>query len=272
MSIFYGIKGNYVDVTDKVLSNYVVNENIVIPNGDESRARIFGDHVYGQLKHVLVKKNNIDYIYPHYQEITLPVSMFKQYWVIIVTCLLQKNYDIRKQQYQRAIPLIINRCKGYNIVIVENNGKRSTFLDDFGVPVLYTNNNFIPVWNQGIKEQLDIIDCINHFKIPDNDFIVKHTGRYFIDTICPFFDIVDTKKYDCVIRYGHYRENPRDRHGDCILGLIGMLCKYVKKIKIPSTESLELNWAETSLEIPNTYIIQRLGIYIAPGSNDFFLV
>lgn len=275
MSIFYGIYGKLENITHKVHSCEKRGNNIIIPAGDGKRAEKFGDPVYGQLKHIQIKKDDKTYVYPHYVEASIPFDWFtfkSSKWVIIVTCLMLRDYDIRKEEYLRGISSIIKRAQGYNVVIVENNGKRPTFLDDFGIPVLYTSNNLLPIWNQGAKEQLDIKECIDYFGIQDDDFIVKITGRYYLDDNCNFFDIVDKEEHDAVIRYGNYRQPAQPKTHDCIVGLIGMKCKYVKQIKIPDEESLELDWGKESMDIKDVYLIDKLGIWLAPGSHDFFLV
>jgi hypothetical protein len=103
-------------------------------------------------------------------------------YFIITTSLIKQDYEIRKQQYINGITTLKTLTKNINckLCIVENNGQRKTFLDDFGIDVLYTNNNEIKTNNKGIKELKDVWDCTNHFNIQDNDFIVKITGRYIL--------------------------------------------------------------------------------------------
>lgn len=278
MSVFYGVEGKLANMTSQALQKCEKrNGHLFIPAGDQERANLFGDPVYGQVKHIVVTNGNQKYIYPHYAECFIPLEWFGRpttKWIIIVTCLMLRDYELRKQEYLLGIPSVIKRCqgKGYNIVIVENNGKRPTFLDDFGIPVLYTSNNLLPMWNQGAKEQLDILACINHFGMQDNDFIIKMTGRYRLDDPCNFFDVLEKGEYDAVIRYGNYRQSPQPKNTDCILGLIGMRCKNVKNVKVPESESLELDWGQESLNIENVCCIDKLGLWLAPGNHEFFLV
>jgi FkbM family methyltransferase len=58
MKILYGIQNNYVDITS-FFSNF-----IYIPVSDNERAKIYGDHLVGVLKHIIVvdDENNILYI------------------------------------------------------------------------------------------------------------------------------------------------------------------------------------------------------------------
>jgi hypothetical protein len=184
-------------------------------------------------------------------------------------------------QYINGIQTLINYCNNKDnikIVIVENTGKQSSFLDDFKLPVLYTNSNLIQTANKGIKELTDVNLCIHNFHIKDDDFIVKMTGRYIITNPCNFFDKLNDiyNDVDCIIRYGSYQEiGCLYKKPDCITGLIGMRCKNVKNIITPGEEeNVEWEWAKESMKISDekVYILSELGVYIAPGSNYYFYV
>lgn len=205
-------------------------------------------------------------------------------YIIITTCLTLNNFELRKQHYMNGIYRLLKRCenKNYKIIIVEGNGERHTFLNDFGIDVLYTRNNLNCVYtNTGNKEMKDVHEVISTYNIQDDDFIIKITGRYFIDDICPFFDALENCKYDCIIRYGSYADQYSPiKINDCICGLIGMTGKYMKMVEVPkdNTVSLETTFAEVAQSIPveKQCILQYLGLYIAPsnyrGFNNFFLV
>lgn len=56
MKILYGVENNYLDITDKV-KEICYNSDIqefVIPKTDEERAYLFGDPIYGVVKHILI--------------------------------------------------------------------------------------------------------------------------------------------------------------------------------------------------------------------------
>jgi hypothetical protein len=62
---------------------------------------------------------------------------------------------------------------------------------------------------------------------------------------------------------------------DCITGLIGMKCKYIKQIEYPlNHECVEWNWAKVTYKMQDDKIciLDGLGIYICPGSNNYYLV
>jgi hypothetical protein len=83
---------------------------------------------------------------------------------------------MRKNHYIKAITSVLKRANHtrYKIVIVENNGQRPTFLDGFGVDVLYTTNNFnSPVHNIGYMEMKDILSFIDKYQVQDDDLSLK---------------------------------------------------------------------------------------------------
>jgi hypothetical protein len=203
-------------------------------------------------------------------------------YFIITTCIFN-NCPIRKSQYIQAIntlkKIIENlHFENYKIIIVENNGKRDTILNMLGCEVYYTNNNFLQTNNKGIKELQDVLDCIKHYNINNSDFIVKMTGRYILDDNSEFMNIIKNihnTKYDCVIKYGSYFKPVNYKMDDCITGLIGMSCVYIKQIEQPKeNECVEWKWGKVTNLIDNKkiYLVNKLGINICPDSNNYFKV
>ena len=207
-------------------------------------------------------------------------------YFIVTTCISPsdgfKNKDIRESQYIRGIyklkEIILNlQIKKYKIIIVENTNNKYTFLDTLGCTNFYTSNNFLKE-HKGYKELQDILDCIDNLKIDDNDFIVKMSGRYILEDDSEFMNIIkdiDDTKYDCVIKYGPYSNPVNYKMNDCITGLIGMRCKYIKMIEKPNEkECVEWKWGEVTnlIEDKNIYKVNKLGINICPGSNRYFKV
>ena len=197
----------------------------------------------------------------------------------IVTAYIN-NDSIRKLQYIQAISklkTLLVDLKDYEIIIVENNGQRETYLDTLGCKVHYTNNNWISINNNGVKEIKDVWSCIDAYNIQDHDFIVKMTGRYLLNDDSEFIEkvkeLTDTN-YDCIIRYGSFNSPVNYQMEDCITGLIGMRCYYVKQIELLTEGCIEWNWAKVTYKIEKDKIciLDKLGINICPGSNTYFLV
>jgi len=198
----------------------------------------------------------------------------------IVTTSIFKHCIIRQRQYCNGINKLKNSINIDNdkflIIIVENNGTRKTFLDDLGCNVYYTNNNFLPTKDKGYKELKDILDCITKYNMKDSDFIVKMTGRYILNDKSEFINNINNlnMNYDCVIKYGSYEKPVNYKVKDCITGLIGMRCKFVKKIRLPNkNENVEWNWAKVTYLIDDKKIckVTTLGINICPNGNMYFL-
>lgn len=181
-------------------------------------------------------------------------------YMIITTSLIKEQYELRKQQYIAGINSVLKNIenKDITIIIVENNGQRKTFLDDFSFNVLYTNSNLQNI-NKGNKELQDIQTAIKTYNIKDDDLIIKFTGRYLLNDNNKFINLVyeNQNDYDCFVRYGSYM-NPiaeTKQVKDCVTGLIAMKSKYIKKIKFCNfDECIEWNWALATYEIDNSKI------------------
>ena len=208
-------------------------------------------------------------------------------WVIITSSIIRQNYEQRKGEYINGIKSFIDMFKDpkYKIVIVENATKmatpfarfQQTFLNQFGIPVLYTRNNILmtKTINYGIPELLDIFECIKYFNIQDEDFVIKATGRYIIDKNSPFFQVVDNlerKPYSAVVRFNQFdKPVSLTKTNNCVTGLIGLKCKYLKQIELPGLEldidmSTEMKWAKVinTIEDSEVCCLEELGLFIKP--------
>jgi FkbM family methyltransferase len=74
MNFKYGIKGNYKDITNEVLTKCVYGNLIFIPDTDGERGKLFGDPIVGTLKHILVDKDGHGRIYSANQIVCLNYS------------------------------------------------------------------------------------------------------------------------------------------------------------------------------------------------------
>ena len=198
-------------------------------------------------------------------------------YIIITTCLHESpDKDIRKEQYSKGINKIIELCAEINdikIVIVENNGKRKTFLDDFGLDVLYTNNNSIKTNNISVKETADVKDCIKYYNICDDELIVKITGRYILlddSNIIKILQVITNNNKPHMIMKFSSVEGKIVRM--VISGCFGLLCSYMKNIVIIT--NIEQALGDLTLKIPKHLQCRliHIGIYHCPGSNNYSVV
>jgi hypothetical protein len=75
MKFFYGIENNYTDITNQVYSKCIVNNKIKIPSNDNIRSQIFGDPLFGILKHIkVIFDDNANQIYDHNTMIMFDIS------------------------------------------------------------------------------------------------------------------------------------------------------------------------------------------------------
>jgi hypothetical protein len=186
----------------------------------------------------------------------------------LVTTSIFNDSQVRKLEYISGISqllsaIIQNELTNYKVIIIENNGyDKKTFLDELlpllpnSVEIFHTNNNnVIHTNNKGRKELQDVLDCIKHFNITDDDFVVKVTGRYLVMETSIFFTALKLQYYDCIVRYGSYMKPLNYKMKDCITGFVGMKCKYIKQITMPNeNECVEWKWAEATLRIDESKI------------------
>jgi len=208
----------------------------------------------------------------------------------------KKCTDIRKEQYIKSIKKLLEvtkSLKNKKVILIENGGDNDTFLNDFKpeCDTFYTNNTFdrvIKTSNKGRREMRDINQCIKKYNIKDDDFIVKITGRYFLDDNSEFINSLNNlKNIDCIIKYGKFIKTngayasfgETNNIEGSFTGLIGMRGKYVKTINYKDDGSddriwVEKKWANATKNINKNKIVipKTLGINVCPGSNTYFFM
>jgi len=154
-------------------------------------------------------------------------------YLIITTSINNKigivDFEQRKKNYLESITQTLSILPpDIKPIIVENNGLRETYLDNFPCDVHYTTNNSVNYVHKGVNELCDIKYIIEKYNINDDDVIIKLTGRYHpIDD--SFYNLVmNYSNFDayvkffnvCTLQFMDY---------DCVLGLFAIKCKYLKK-------------------------------------------
>jgi hypothetical protein len=140
-----------------------------------------------------------------------------------------QNANERKERYLYSINNTL-KLLPYEItpIIVENNGKRETYLDNIGVKILYTENNKQQFKSKGANELLDIKEVIEKYNIKDDDMIIKLTGRYRALSPKFFNDVIANEhKYDAFVKFFGSCSLKFEEY-DCILGCYAMRAKYIK--------------------------------------------
>ena len=173
-------------------------------------------------------------------------------YIIITTCIIDK-YEMtipsdREKRYCDCIQQLLNLIQNDSSIkpiIVENNGVRKTYLDNFKCEVCYNNNNNTQnTSHKGVTELLDIKDVINRYNIQDDDIVIKLTGRYkMLDLI--FVNLVKkcSNDYDAFIKFFNVCEK-KFVFNDCVLGLFAIKCKYLKNFNYKCIKSPECEFAE----------------------------
>ncbi len=170
-------------------------------------------------------------------------------YIIITTSIINKvgvqNNIHRQNKYIESINQLlqlINNDLNIKPIIVENNGFRPTYLDDFKCDICYTDNNKIDYDHKGQNELLDIKEVINQYNIKDDDMVIKITGRYKLLNL-NFINLVKNNEYDAFVKFFNVctKEYLFD---DCVLGLFAIKCKYLKDFQYNFKRSPECEFAD----------------------------
>tara|TARA_B100000963_G_scaffold337026_1_gene332637 strand:+ start:1202 stop:1831 length:630 start_codon:yes stop_codon:yes gene_type:complete len=185
-------------------------------------------------------------------------------YIIITSSINNKigkiNPEQRKNRYIDCITELLDFIKNddsFYPIIVENNGKRKTFLDDLKCDVFYTDNNKFKFSNKGGNELCDIKSVIKRYNIQDDDTIIKLTGRYkILDS--KFLDLVknNEKEYEAFVKF--YNVSTRkfsEEMEDLVLGLYAVKCKYIKNFDYKYIKCPE---AEFATYLKNTVAIDKI--------------
>jgi hypothetical protein len=161
-------------------------------------------------------------------------------------------YEKRMRRYIDAIThTLIHLPECITPIIVENNGSRETFLDNFThcgnpVRVIYTDNNQLKYKSKGVNEFLDVKEVIERMKIQMDDIIIKLTGRYRVLSPKFFEEIIENQtRYDVLIRFFGTRSLKYEQY-DCILGMYAirtMFLKLFNPVTIENYDSAEICFA-----------------------------
>jgi hypothetical protein len=202
----------------------------------------------------------------------------KTYFIVTASLIQNGNQDKREREYREGIQALQNSLKEFpslkansKIIIVENNGKRPTFLEEFGEDVLYTDNNFPKqIYNKGVKEIMDVIAVMDKYNIQGDDMVVKVTGRYTILPNSPFMKTIAERSPDlsAVVRVGWFDDQygkPSLKDDTAVVtGLVALKAKYVRQIQYHDTfgGNIEDQWGAVVRTLPekDVTVLQTLGL------------
>jgi hypothetical protein len=204
--------------------------------------------------------------------------------IVITTCLTDTQSAVRTAQYARCIGRILELAPagaGANskIVIVEGNGPRPTSLDVFAerAQIVYTHNNQLGLKNKGHPELLDVFAALDAARAAPEDFVIKVTGRYYIEDESRMFAALlqcDAAGVSSCVKFGSFLAPKDSVVCDCVTGLIGMRAALIKGIPTPrENECVEWLWASRALSAPGFGAWQGpMGLSLCPGGDDYFSI
>ena len=167
---------------------------------------------------------------------------------LIITSSIESKYGIHNEEHRKhtylecitqALRILPDSIKP---IIVENNGFRSTYLDNMGCDVVYTNNNVVNYGNKGVNELRDIKDVIRIYNIQDDDIVIKLTGRYFMMNPIFIQTIFEYPDKDAFVKFFNVC-TCEYVYDDCVLGLYAIRCKYLKRFEYECIASPEVEFA-----------------------------
>ena len=187
---------------------------------------------------------------------------------LIITCSINNksgivDFEQRKKNYLESITQTLSILPpNIKPIIVENNGLRETYLDDFPCDVHYTNNNSVNYVHKGVNELCDIKYIIEKYNINDDDVIIKLTGRYHP---------IDDSFYNLVMNYNNFEAYVKFfnvctlqfMNDDCVLGMFAIKCKYLKKFSYNGFKSPEIEFAtfiRNNIDSTKIYNITQLNL------------
>lgn len=184
-------------------------------------------------------------------------------YLILTASLHTKRFTVnskREDEYISAINKTLSYLPGtIQPIIVENNGTRSTCLDQFihhnkRVPVVYTDHNQLQFKSKGVNELLDLRRVIDQMGIQADDMIIKLTGRYSV-TSSAFFEEVIKDRYDAFVKFYNVCQLIWDID-DCVLGCYAVRAFLLKGWNPYSIDNY------ISAEVAFVKYIQRCGARI----------
>jgi hypothetical protein len=181
----------------------------------------------------------------------------------IITELTKINRNNRYIECINQLLELIKLDTDIKPIIVENNGLRNTYLNNFNCDIVYTNNNFYDFNHKGYNELLDIKEVINKYNIKDDDIIIKITGRYKLLNM-NFINIVKNNNKDAYIKFFNVCTN-QFMYNDSVLGLYAIKCKYLKLFNYNelNNKSPEVEFAEyvrSNIDKNNLMEIENLNL------------
>lgn len=162
----------------------------------------------------------------------------------IITDLTKINRNNRYIECIKQLLELIEFDTDIKPIIVENNGLRDTYLNNFNCDIIYTNNNSYNFIHKGYNELLDIKYVINKYNIQDDDIVIKLTGRYKLLNL-DFINLIKNNKKDAYVKFLNVCTKEFG-YNDSVLGLYAIKCKYLKSFNYNSlnNNSPETEFAE----------------------------
>jgi FkbM family methyltransferase len=264
IKIQYGTDLIKIDITEHVLTKNINNNIIYIPTGDDNRALLYGDPIYGELKNIYIETTTDTYIIDHTDEIyinkninTLSLNFLKNntsnYKLSVMAIFKNESLNLKTwiEHY------IWQGVEHFYLIDNDSDDKPLDILQHY-IDIGFVSYFYRPEkWKQtehyrNIFDENNLKETTKWLIICDLDEFFFGTEKKLITTLEDFdkYDVINTHSFF----YGpdDNIEHPKDirisniyRNSDTINGN-----KYIFKPKIIKDSSeIWIHW----LVIPNTY-------------------
>jgi len=174
-------------------------------------------------------------------------------YLIITTSLYDKTnqsrYEERQSTYIDSITNVLQLLNNNTLIkpiIVENNGLRETYLDNFkqytNCDIVYTYHNNFNYPHKGVNELQDIKYIIDLYNIKDDDIVIKLTGRYKVLSVDFFNTILNNTDYEAFIKFFNVCTQKYETYNSA-LGFFAIKCKYIKDFNYACVTYPEVEFA-----------------------------
>lgn len=161
-SVFYGISGNYIDVTNICYDNLKADKTFDIPAGDFERNDVFGDPLIGVVKQIVLKnKNTADFVLPIGWSYKVTEFDIKRYKLSIATLFRDSAFYLKEWIEFHLLVGVEHFYLGNHSSIDNYLSILQPYIDSNVVELINVNDNttahfeygvHIPFMNRAIKE------------------------------------------------------------------------------------------------------------------------
>lgn len=138
--------------------------------------------------------------------------------ILYTAAILDHHYEMRKREYLHSLEILASWEKSPCIVEA---CRESSFFDELGIPIFYSKVNDDSLANKGINEARSLQKALKYYAFPNNEILLKLTGRYFF-TDDAFLKLVENNpSLDAFVK--------KTPDGPVFTGCFALRCGYLQQ-------------------------------------------